>query len=155
MGYYKNRERARIQTIGSTLTDQSAAANTDINVIVRNAAISGTAPGSAKPPIYGDFSEIPTNLRDMLELSKSIEGHKQQLPAALQSMTVEELINADPQKLHARIQEEKVYLDRHAKLPQHLKSLSRGDILALNEKEFSDMVTPRQEAAKPSEEAPK
>lgn len=152
MGYYENRKRARTITVGSTKTDQSAAINTDINIIMRNAAIHGTVMGSSKPPIYGDFSQIPDNLRDMLELAKTVEGHRAQLPAALQSMTVEELINADPAQLHQRIQEEGTYLERHAKLPQHLKSLSRGDVLALSEKDFSDMVTPRkQESAKPED----
>ncbi len=151
--YYKNRERANTVTIGGTKTDQSSAATTDINVIVKQAAIHGTAPGSKNPPIYGDFSQLPDNLRDMIELGRSMEGHKNSLPHALQSMTIEELVNSNPQHLAQRMHEEKVYQERHAKLPANLKNLPRQDILNLPEKEFSEMIQPRaQESAQQPKE---
>lgn len=140
--YYENRKKAETITVGQTKTDQSAAANTDINVIVRNYIIHGSAPGSSKPPMYGDFSEIPDNLRDMIDLGRSIEGHRAALPPGLQDMTVQELVTTDPKQLAARIAQEGVYIERHAKLPQHLKSLGKNDLLNLSEKEFNAMIAP-------------
>ncbi len=145
--YHTNKQRAKTVNVGTTKTDQSHATSTDINVIVRQHAIHGQVPGSAHPPMYGDFSEIPDNLRDMIELGRSMENHKNALPPALRSMTVEELVTTPPDKLQARIKEEKTYLDRHGQLPNHLKSLSRHDILNLSEKEFSAMIHPQQPVA--------
>jgi len=141
--YQKNKQLSKTVNVGTTKTDQSGAPSTDINVIMRNHAIHGNAPGSPKPPIYGDFSEIPDNLRDMIELGKNISAHQAALPPGLRDMTVAELINSQPADLQRRIDTERTYIERHNRLPQHLKSLSKSDILQLNDKEFGDMIAPR------------
>lgn len=153
--YHRNKERAKTRQVGATKTDQSAAPGTDINIIMKNHAIHGTAPGSAKAPLYGDFSNIPDNLRDMIELGKSIEGHRQQLPTALQDMTIQELVNANPEQLHQRIKEEGVYNERHKKLPPHLKSLGRNELIGLTEPEFHEMIAPRQKETPPPQKETK
>lgn len=155
MKYQENRKRAITNTVGSTKTDQSQAGATDINIIMRNVMIHGTAPGSAHPPIYGDFSEIPDNLRDMIELGRSIDGHRQSLPAGLRDMTVEELISTPPDQLQQRIEQESTYIQRFEKLPPHLKSLSKQDILQMPEKEFNAMIAPRNPETSPAPQEPK
>jgi len=85
-----------------TMTDQSGAADTDINLIVKRYGVYGTAPGSAHPPIYGDFADIPQDLRDKINLIRSIPELRKDLPSELDGLTLADL-NLPPDQLAAKI----------------------------------------------------
>lgn len=102
--YYKNRERANIVNNEPTMTDQSGAAETDINVIVRNFMKHGEVEGAASEPIYGDFTELPNNLRDFMELARQARHIQQELPEQLRGIELEELFALTPQEIKAIIE---------------------------------------------------
>lgn len=77
-------------TIGETLTDQAAAKDTDINRIVATMGITGQVPGT-RQPMYGDFSNYPTDLRGFIEMGRSLSGLREQLPDALKDRSLDEL----------------------------------------------------------------
>jgi len=147
MSYRENKRRAITPTIGVTMTDQSGAEATDINVIVRKMNQTGMMPAGAKQPIYADFSDIPNNLKDMLDMSRNLEEHRSQLPEGLQGLSTAELINTPPARLQEMITEQHRYTERAAKLPQHLQSLSRQAVLSLTDEQMTNMITPPQPAA--------
>lgn len=149
MGYAENKARSKIITIGETMADQAGAEATDINVIVKKMAATGSMPTSTKQPFYADMSELPNNLRDMLEMGKQVDNHRAQLPKALQHLTTGELINTDPKQLQRMISENDRYNERHAKLPKHFQSLSRQDVLSLTDEQLTNMITPAHPAPKP------
>lgn len=80
--------------------DQSGAEDTDINVIVKRYGVYGTIPQGSKIPRYGeDLSEIPTDLRDMIHTARTLETLRGQLPDALKSINIEDLITMDPKAI--------------------------------------------------------
>jgi len=85
-----------------TMTDQSGAGDTDINLIVKRYGVYGTAPGSAHPPMYGDFADIPTDLREKIELIRSIPELRKGLPPEMDALTLADL-NLPPDQLAAKI----------------------------------------------------
>lgn len=89
--YKTNKERAIYRNTEPTLTDQSQAANTDINIIVTQFLRTGQAPGQ-QTPVYGDFTDFPTDLKTMFELARSVKDKIQELPDALQGMPLEQLV---------------------------------------------------------------
>lgn len=97
--YYENRKRARTINNKPTKTEQSGAAQTDINVIVKSFKITGRVPGASTEPMAGDFSELPTDLREMIETAKGIKEKRQGLPPQLRDMPIEELLALTPDKL--------------------------------------------------------
>ena len=99
--YRKNKALAIFRNTQPSMTDQSQANDTDINVIVKRYGVTGTAPGSAKQPIYEDFSEMPSDLREMLEQTKDVRKLRNRLPEQLKEMPVAELLALTPQKLRA------------------------------------------------------
>lgn len=147
MSYARNKAASRKPIIGVTKTDQSGARDTDINVIVDRMKQTGMFPAGAKQPFYADLSIIPDNLRDMMEMSKNIEEHRNQLPEALKGMSAAELLTADPQKIANLMTEHERYTARVAKLPEHLKSLSRAHVLGLTDEQLTNIITPPQPAA--------
>lgn len=90
--YARNKARAATVNTKPTMTDQSQAADTDINVIVPRYAITGTAPGAPGQAIAGDFTEVPNNLRDMIEQARSVQHLRRKLPGELAEMPVEQLL---------------------------------------------------------------
>jgi len=90
--YQKNRLRARTFNNMPSETDQSQAAETDLNVIINNFMKHGEVQGAAGQPIYGDFTELPNNLRDFIELGRSIQEHTANLPPQLKNIPTAELL---------------------------------------------------------------
>lgn len=82
-----------------SLTDQSQARDTDINVIVGRYLKTGAAPGAPVAPINGDFTELPQDLRGFIETSRTIHKHRHQLPEKLRNMPVDELMRLTPDAL--------------------------------------------------------
>lgn len=101
MNLKERRERAAFKNTEPTQTDQSAAATTDLNVIINQFLKTGQS-SSRGNPAYGDFSELPTDLRGMIDQAKTMKALQRQLPPQLKDMRLDELINLTPQDL-ARI----------------------------------------------------
>lgn len=97
--YAFNKIRTRTITTQKTKTDQSQAKDTDINVIVGRFLHTGTVPAPDQRPFYGDFSELPGDLRGFLDRARTLEHHRKQLPKALQHLTTEELLTLTPKAL--------------------------------------------------------
>lgn len=99
MSYYKNKTAAMTHTTKPTLTDQAAAHETDRNVIMARYQIHGQLPGSAKQPMYADFSALPGDLRGFLDQARSLKTLRGQLPPQLQKHSMEELLALTPEQL--------------------------------------------------------
>jgi len=100
MIYQINRIKARTVNNEPSLTDQAGAKDADINVIVGQFLIHGQMPGTTKTPIPGaDFTNMPTDLRGFIELGRSIENKKRQLPPQLKGMTTAQLLALTPEEL--------------------------------------------------------
>lgn len=93
MSYAFNKANSRTRTTGKSLTDQSQAKETDINIIVNRFLKTGNRPLAAKQPIAGDFSQLPRDLRGFIHQARSIRRLRERLPDALKEKTVEELMS--------------------------------------------------------------
>lgn len=94
--YRINKALAVFINTEDTLTDQSQANDTDINVIVQRYGITGTAPGAPTPPQYEDYSELPNNLKDMIEQVRDVRLLRQTLPPGLREIPVDKLLTLTP-----------------------------------------------------------
>lgn len=92
------RKAAAFHNTTPTMTDQSAAATTDLNVIVNQFLKTGQSPNRGNPR-YGDFSQLPTDLRGMIETSRSVAKLRRALPEQLKELPMEELLGLTPEKL--------------------------------------------------------
>lgn len=82
-------------------TDQSGADETDINVIVKRYGVYGTIPQGKKEAQFGmDYSEIPNDLRDMIESARMLEIYRGELPEALRALNVDDLLSMTPQAIN-------------------------------------------------------
>lgn len=98
--YHENKHRAITKSAKPTLTDQSAAKDTDINIIVGQFLTHGHAPGNARQPIEdADFTKMPRDLRGFIEEARSLDEHKRKLPDQLKDMQVEEILRLTPEQL--------------------------------------------------------
>lgn len=82
-----------------TLTDQSAAGATDINIIVTQFLRTGQTPQS-KQMQYGDFTQLPEDLRGFIEMGRSIEENRNKLPEALREIPVEHLVRMTNEQIN-------------------------------------------------------
>ena len=103
MYYQLNKIRSQTKNHKPTKTDQSAAKDTDINVIVKQFTYTGQAPGAAGSPLYADFTQYPQDLRGFIETARSIETHRKNLPAAIRDMPLAQLLVLTPDELRNRI----------------------------------------------------
>lgn len=92
------RKAAAFVNTQPTKTDQSAASQTDLNVIVNQFLKTGTT-SSRGNPRYGDFSELPQDLRGMIEQARSVQRLRRGLPDALREKPIEELLTLTPDQL--------------------------------------------------------
>lgn len=100
MFYELNKRNSRTHNAGKpSLTDQSQAKDTDINVIVGRYIKTGLAPGAPIAPINGDFTHLPQDLRGFLDTSRTLHANRNKLPKELRNMPVEELLALTPDKL--------------------------------------------------------
>lgn len=97
--YLAAKKKAVFINTEPSLTEQSLANETDINVIISRFAVSGTVPGAAGEPIYADFTQLPTDLRGFLETAQRLDQLRSSLPPALRSKPVEELLTLTPEQL--------------------------------------------------------
>lgn len=90
--YERNRALARTVNNEPTMTDQAAAKDTDINRIVASYKVTGQMPQAAAQPVYADFSELPDDLRGMMETAKQLRQHMDKLPPQLRNLGPEQLL---------------------------------------------------------------
>lgn len=110
MRYRENKQRAITNNINPetgelmpSLTDQSQARDSDINVIVGRFLKTGHAAAPGKP-MYGDFTQLPEDLRGFLRTAQSLAHYQQRLPEALRDLTTEQLLLLTPQEIATRLQ---------------------------------------------------
>lgn len=106
MKYHENKARAVTFNTEPTMTDQSAAHDTDINVIVDKFAQHGQLPQHPKPPISGDFTGLPVTLAEAFEAAKTIQGLHARMPEQLRSMPIQELMALTPQQLTDKLKKQ-------------------------------------------------
>lgn len=83
-----------------TMTDQSGAEDTDVNVIVKRYGVYGTMPQGTANPQYGqDLSEIPTDLATAIETVRGLEALKNKLPEGLKKLTIDQLMTYTPEAI--------------------------------------------------------
>lgn len=99
MNYQRNKLAAITKITAPSMTDQSQARSTDINIIVRQFLSSGQAAGQAGKPMYGDFTQLPTGLRDMIHMSRRLNKHRAQLPEQLKDISIDKLLTLTPAEL--------------------------------------------------------
>lgn len=99
----KNKAKAIYINTEPTMTDQAAAKDTDINVIVKQFGVHGQMPRGPKDPIYGDFTGMPESLRDAVEMARKANYHKRSLPPQLADLSIEELLALTPDTLKAKL----------------------------------------------------
>lgn len=99
--YKANKQDAIYFNTDPSLTDQSAADHTDINVIVTQFLRTGQVPNPAKQPIYGDFSQLPEDTRGFIELGRSLDDLKASLPDKLKDIPVQQLITMTNEQISA------------------------------------------------------
>lgn len=90
--YRANKKAARFRSTMESKTDQSQARETDRNVIVARFLQHGQAPGSKNQPMFGDFSNLPRDLRGMIEMGRNMQGLRKSLPEGLRDKPLEELL---------------------------------------------------------------
>lgn len=93
--------RAKARTVNNepTMTDQSAASQTDLNLILQRYAQSGTLNSHGKEPMYMDWTEYPEDYRDFIHKSREIDNIRQRLPKELTELTNEQLLTLTPTQL--------------------------------------------------------
>lgn len=95
MLFSTQRERARTlatRTTKPTMTDQSGQNDADINTIVKTYAVTGQAPGAQRQGFYADLTQIPRDLKEMIDLAKDMETHRRKLPEKLQTLELDDLL---------------------------------------------------------------
>lgn len=102
--YHRNKEKAKSRNTEPSLTDQSAARDTDINVIVKSFLVHGQAPGRMEAPIQdADFTNMPTDLRGMIEEGRELHSRLAKLPPELRDIPVTELLALTPEQLKNKL----------------------------------------------------
>lgn len=98
----KNKKAAIFKNFEPSMTDQSQADSVDIVQIIKRFRVTGMAPRLGVQGHYADYSEIPNDLRGIIEQSRSIHSLRKKLPEALRDVPVEELLSMTPEQM-ARI----------------------------------------------------
>lgn len=97
--YARNKARSITVNKAPTKTDQSAAHETDRNVIVNRFLTHGQMPTGVKPGMYEDFASLPEDLRGYINMAKSLDGYRRSLPKELAEMPTDQLLNLKQEEL--------------------------------------------------------
>lgn len=98
--YTEAKKKARYYSKGPSLTDQSQAKDTDLNIIVRQLAATGVVRGKAGEPLpFTDYTNGPADLREHLEAVKNLKDLRGELPKELQQLTLEQIVTLDNKQL--------------------------------------------------------
>jgi len=89
--YYARKEAAKFCNTMPSLADQAGARDTDINIIVRTMGVqANTMPPN---PQYQDWTQMPEDLRGVIEQSRSVQDYVQKLPPQLRELPIEQLMD--------------------------------------------------------------
>lgn len=91
--YRKNKARAIYNNADPTATDQSQAHETDINVIVQKYGIAGQVSGNPNPGQYLDATSLPEDLRGFIEMGRTLEDRRAELPEEIRDMPIEQILS--------------------------------------------------------------
>lgn len=91
MNHETRRAKGRTINDGRSLTDQSQADDTNINVILRKYGVTGVARGVAGEPQYIDHTAKPQDLREAFEFARSATALRDRLPPSLRDKPLDEL----------------------------------------------------------------
>lgn len=93
--------RAKARTVNNepTMTDQSGASETDLNVVLKRYAQSGTIQSHGKEPMYYDWTEFPEDFRGYLAAARNAEDLREQLPPGLRNMPDAQLLALTPEQI--------------------------------------------------------
>lgn len=95
----KNKLLAIYNDSTPSMTDQSAAKDTDVNVIIKSYQVHGQMPGTTQQPLYGDFTQLPADLRGFIDMGEQLQEQRKSLPDALRNMPLEELLALQPDEI--------------------------------------------------------
>lgn len=99
--YFARKKKLRTVTTKPTMTDQSMAKDTDLNVIVGKFLKGQLPSGAAQEPMYADFTQYPPDLKGFIDTSRDLPRYRQQLPDPLRNMKVEDLMALTNEQLNA------------------------------------------------------
>jgi len=99
MNHEERRAKGRTINNEPSLTDQSQADDTNINVILTKYGVTGVARGTTNSPEWLDHSELPRDLREAFDMAKRATEMKQQLPEKLRNRPLEELMRLTPKEV--------------------------------------------------------
>ena len=92
MNYQRNKELAKTRDHTPSLTDQAAARDSDINIIVAQYTIHGQAPGTSQNAMYDDFTQLPQDLREYIEHARTLKDRLNELPEAFRTLDLEQIL---------------------------------------------------------------
>lgn len=101
--YAINKLRSRTKNTRPSLTDQSAANDTDRNVIVKRFMVHGQVPTGTRPPIFADFTQLPRSLQGLLQQAQSVPRLQEKLPPELRDLTLTALLALTPEQLRDKL----------------------------------------------------
>lgn len=101
MNHEARRAKGRTYNDCKSLTDQSQADDTNINVILRKYGVTGVAQGVAGHPQYLDHSELPKDLREAFDMARKATSLRATLPEGLRDKPIEQLSKLTMDELNA------------------------------------------------------
>ncbi|QXP07993.1 MAG: internal scaffolding protein [Arizlama microvirus] len=99
MNHTERQAKGRTTNNEPTLTDQSGAAETDLNVILKRYSQSGTIQSHGKEPMYEDWTQYPEDFRGYLHTAMEAKRLRAALPDKLQNLKDHELLALTPEQL--------------------------------------------------------
>lgn len=92
MYYQLNKAKSRTVTTQPTKTDQAGAGETSLHTIISRYGVSGQMPVTNRTPITGDLTKMPTELREVFQMARSMRENRAKLPKQLRELPLEQLL---------------------------------------------------------------
>lgn len=99
MNHEQRRAKGRTTNSGISLTDQSAAHDTNINVILKKYGVTGVAYGTTNAPEWLDHTQLPQDLREAFDMARRAAELKRNLPEQLRERSIEQLLALTPEEV--------------------------------------------------------
>lgn len=99
MDHEERRAKGRTVNNKPTRTDQSQAADTNINVILTKYGVTGVARGTTNSPEWLDHTQLPQDLREAFDMARRATEARASLPEQLRKKSIEELVALTPEDL--------------------------------------------------------
>lgn len=102
MYYALNKANSRTKNTKPTLTDQSAAQDTDRNVIVKKFMVTSQVP-AGRPGFYANLAELPEDLRGFINQARSLQNLRGNLPPELRNLSLNDILALTPEQLRDKL----------------------------------------------------